>query len=59
MIMDNNEEFILTSDHYLNPKQMFKLNWVADPHKIKLKKPNIEHNLDEINSNMTQSMGNQ
>lgn len=29
---------------------MFKLHWVADPNKIKLKKPNLDMNIDELNS---------
>ena len=42
MIFNDDEEFSMTDDQYLNPKYMFKLHWIAEPRKLKLEKPNIE-----------------
>lgn len=51
MIFNDDEEFSMTDDQYLNPKYMFKLHWIAEPSKLKLKKPNIDHSqLDQLNS---------
>jgi len=53
MVYNDNEDFGLTQDQNLlgNPKYIFKLKWVSDPKKIKLKRPNLENTNDTIFSN--------
>jgi len=37
---------------------MFKLNWVADPNKIKLNKPNLELNINIVDMNKYNNISN-